>query len=281
MSFSSSSFQKEKKAVRPTSRVSSFTDSLTQQFQAFVSSSANRPALQMGQLGAPALTEQLIQDTIPASPAGKKLILVEDLPNVFTSSQTRDAFRASLSHFVFDLASSRAVHVPMVLIISDAVVTAGGEDGWQANSWSSSTQDEAVSVRNLVPLDVLRGGRCTEIRWVIRQYDHVLKCCSHLCRRFNPVAPTIMQKGLSRVFDKAREGPHKKRKSPIQRPSADVLKLIAQASNGDIRSAVNMLQFLSQRSDSSVGSDASAAGKKKRKRGRAEDANDPSLNPAL
>lgn len=90
-----------------------------------------------------------------------------------------------------------------------------------------------------------------------------------------------MQKGLSRVFDKAWEEPRQNGKGTLKKPSADVLKLVAQASNGDIRSAVNMLQFLSQRSASSVGSDVAAAGKNKRKRGKAEDASGPPLNPAL
>lgn len=70
--------------------------------------------------------------------------------------------------------------------------------------------------------------------------------------RFNPVALTIQTKGLSRILEKAvEEANRKESKSLKQRPSGNVIKMIAQASNGDLRCSINMLQFLAQQTSNS------------------------------
>lgn len=134
-------------------------DSLTTQFQAFLSSSASVPGLGFSQSAShPSPSSQY-----PSTSNQKRLILVEDLPNIFTSTHTRESFRSALERFVHSSSAvNRSKPVPMVLIVSETTARNIQDDGWQASGWSR--QDEGVSVRNLVPLDVLKGGRCTEIR---------------------------------------------------------------------------------------------------------------------
>lgn len=58
-------------------------------------------------------------------------------------------------------------------------------------------------------------------------------------RRFLPLAPTFLAKALKRIS--ALAFPDAK-----SRPSQDSIQLIAHTANGDLRSAINSLQFLSR-----------------------------------
>lgn len=147
------------------------SDSLTTQFNAFLSSSAQRPSLAFGETSKPGSSSA---SNNSATSDCKRLVLVEDLPNIFTSQHTRDTFRAALSDFVFRSFNNRSTQVPIVLIVSETVVRSGRDESWQgATSWPSR-QDEGVSVRTLVPLDVLKGGRCTEIRCDLLSFTNKL-----------------------------------------------------------------------------------------------------------
>jgi cell cycle checkpoint protein len=55
--------------------------------------------------------------------------------------------------------------------------------------------------------------------------------------RFNPIAPTLMKKGLNAILDAHFCG------STAGRPPKDIVELIVESSNGDIRSAIMALQF--------------------------------------
>lgn len=55
--------------------------------------------------------------------------------------------------------------------------------------------------------------------------------------RFNPIAPTLMKKGLQILLDNHFQGTN------LNRPSKDILDMVVGSSNGDIRSAIMALQF--------------------------------------
>lgn len=74
---------------------------------------------------------------------------------------------------------------------------------------------------------------------------------THSARRFNPVALTIQVKGLNRVLGKAAERALATQ-STFHKPTDAVVKAIAQSSNGDLRSAINTLQFLASRTSSTT-----------------------------
>ena len=68
-----------------------------------------------------------------------------------------------------------------------------------------------------------------------------MSICSRLlsANSFNPIAATYMRTALKSMLDR-----HFHSKSAVgTRPSKDVLYLIVESSNGDIRSAINALQF--------------------------------------
>lgn len=80
-----------------------------------------------------------------------------------------------------------------------------------------------------------------------------------IVHRFLPMAPTFLIKALKRIsalaFAEARS-----------RPSQELIHLIAHSANGDLRSAINSLQFLSRSGNSrnaiTSTSSASVSGKK-------------------
>lgn len=92
-----------------------------------------------------------------------------------------------------------------------------------------------MTARTVVPLDVLKGGRCTEIR-------------------FNPVAKTLLKKALNATLDRA--------VTASQRPSAATLDLVIASSNGDVRAATNCLQFVVQDPTTKLVAPVSTKGKK-------------------
>jgi cell cycle checkpoint protein len=92
-------------------------------------------------------------------------------------------------------------------------------------------------VRSVIPPGLLHSPFTTQIKWVaiflpiLRGSD---KCHRH---RFNPIAPTLMKKGLHTLLDAHFSG------SAPGRPSKDIVEMVVESSNGDIRSAIMALQF--------------------------------------
>ncbi|XP_036360596.1 cell cycle checkpoint protein RAD17-like isoform X1 [Octopus sinensis] len=123
----------------------------------------------------------------------KKIILVEDYPNVFFQNPT--SFQSIIQKYI-----STGLN-PLVFIISDS---------------ASSSHNE----RLLFP----------------SEFQHSIGM-SHIS--FNPVALTILTKVLTKIALKESV----KSTNKISMPSKTVLESIALSSNGDIRGAVNALQF--------------------------------------
>lgn len=91
---------------------------------------------------------------------------------------------------------------------------------------------------------------------------------------------TYMKKALNAVLDREYEG------DSSSRPSSQVLELVAQASDGDIRSALNTLQFLMQKSAderaAALEGQAAKKGKKRKSNGKVKDGElDESAHKAL
>ncbi|XP_078686635.1 cell cycle checkpoint protein RAD17-like [Branchiostoma floridae x Branchiostoma belcheri] len=129
-----------------------------------------------------------------APKSDRKLVLVEDFPNVFYREKTQ--FHDVLRHV------REAGCFPLVFIVSET----SGKDS---------------RVRDLFPSDLQ-----------LQLNIHVIS--------FNAVAATNMQKALSCVLNKEAA-----RRSFFKRPDKDRIQEVVQASAGDIRSAVNLLQFSS------------------------------------
>lgn len=103
--------------------------------------------------------------TVP--PKRRKLILVEDLPNIFTSPGTRTSFRNSLTA----LASSKRftsiapnANVPLVIIVSEALTRPGQNEGENAANRYQGSGEQSVNVRSVVPPEVLHAPVAAEFK---------------------------------------------------------------------------------------------------------------------
>ncbi|KAK0450286.1 Rad17 cell cycle checkpoint protein-domain-containing protein [Desarmillaria tabescens] len=163
----------------------------------------------------------------------RRIILLEDLPNLLHNG-TKDRFHAALQSLVVDPSPNP---VPIVIIVSDTGMRGEASDERLSAGSTYREQDSVIDVRTVLPKDMLNGPYVTQIR-------------------FNPIAPTFLRKALQALLDRhfstARGG-------NSVRPSKHILDIIVDSANGDIRSAVNALQF-------------SSIGQKGRKKGKSREA---------
>ncbi|KAJ3860845.1 Rad17 cell cycle checkpoint protein-domain-containing protein [Lentinula novae-zelandiae] len=143
----------------------------------------------------------------------QRLILLEDLPNVLHSN-TRSQFHDVIRSLVENQDPNP---VPVVIILSDSGMRGEAGDERLASGVWERDQDSAVDIRSILPKDVLNGPYVDEIR-------------------FNPIAPTLLKKALQALL--SRKFPSQK--SPI---TGQMLDIIVDSANGDIRSAIMALQF--------------------------------------
>lgn len=155
-----------------------------------------------------------------------KLLLVDELPNLH-HGETLSAFCDALK---LHLNSSRSSTPPLVLIISDTTLRPGqeGADNILTNPGNPGAgfnrEDRGMNARTLLPT------------WILSH-----PACFHV--RLNAVNRTIMKKMLGRVIDEDAcfgTGPLSKHKTPTTKDLDDIMT----AANGDIRSALNNLQFM-------------------------------------
>ena len=145
---------------------------------------------------------------------GRRLILVEDLPNVAgTSSSTLQNFRSQLLQYLASNLSSKTDPfssgtvdpIPLVLVISESVV-------------SASNSENNFTAHRLLGRDILH-----------RPDTAVIE--------FNPVAPTIIGKALKSVLQK-----HTRATRRAQPVSLNILQRLAEI--GDVRNAVSTLEYV-------------------------------------
>lgn len=175
-------------------------DSLAQKFERFLAISDKYSALDFGH-GSDNTDDQR-----------RKIILVEDLPNTFSSSSSTSSAKLTFQNSIKRYLASPRNKYPLVLIVTETEPR--GEDG----DWRRS---DAMSVRNLLTREILDSQNASQIA-------------------FNDVAPTFISKALGRIVDGL------PRTEAVEISQA-VLDEIAQTANGDIRSAINTLQFISHR----------------------------------
>ncbi|KAJ2512464.1 RFC checkpoint protein Rad17 [Coemansia sp. RSA 2049] len=165
----------------------------------------------------------------PGSDSGKKFILIDDLPNI-AHHDTREAFGAALSRFVATPASRS---FPMVIVVTECFSVhqmLGGDIGDESSSFGSAryrlrtasgnSDSAAWTAADVIPSSVYRSPFCQTIK-------------------FNPVAPTIVAKGLKRILQmRATE-----KGAAGRQNTAAVVKRISAECHGDLRLAVTMLQI--------------------------------------
>ncbi|RUS31460.1 Rad17 cell cycle checkpoint protein-domain-containing protein [Jimgerdemannia flammicorona] len=196
-------------------------------FQEFISRANKYPSLIMSSSSLSDHTTTVTDVFLPLSPptsgqrpppSPRKVILIEDIPNI-SSPPVKTLFHSILRAFL----RSPRCRYPIVLIISDATIRntsdADGTGASTATSFARRREQESLAdVRTVVPPDVLNAPGCRRVQ-------------------FNPIAVTFMIKALSQTAA-AEFGPG-------ARPGREYLEEVAEASNGDVRSALNTLQFLS------------------------------------
>ncbi|CCG83193.1 Cell cycle checkpoint protein rad17 [Taphrina deformans PYCC 5710] len=175
-------------------------DGLAQKFERFLAISDKYSALDFG------------QGYTLADGNRRKVIVVEDIPNTFSSNSSVSSAKAAFQSSIMRYLSSPRNRYPLILIITETEPRGEGGD------WSRS---DAMSTRTLLTREILDARNCTQIV-------------------FNDVAPTFISKALARIVDSL------PRHLALDISQA-VLDEIAQTANGDIRSACNSLQFIAHR----------------------------------
>ncbi|KAF8320279.1 Rad17-domain-containing protein [Clavulina sp. PMI_390] len=153
----------------------------------------------------------LSQASSSTTPEKKRLLLIDDLPNIQNRS-IREAFHDALGNFVDSVETSMC---PLVIIISEAGLRAESNmlDG---RGWSSWKQD-IIDVRSALPERLQSSPLVHKIA-------------------FNPIAPTLLKRGITAVLTKH----YGASSSPF---SKEFIDHIVESANGDIRSAITSLQF--------------------------------------
>lgn len=137
----------------------------------------------------------------------RQVVLLEDLPNLL-HGPTSQIFQAALTDHI-DTSNS-----PIVLIVSDAGSRGEhrDEEGW------TGRQPSVMDVRTIVPPGLLHGPYATRVE-------------------FNPIAKTLMKKGLQYTIDR-HFGP-----TSNMRPPREIIDAVVESCEGDIRGALMALQF--------------------------------------
>ncbi|KAJ2610369.1 Cell cycle checkpoint protein rad17 [Coemansia sp. RSA 1365] len=178
-----------------------------------------------------------------------KLILIDDLPNI-GHRDTRLSFGKALTRF--SMLPARG-SFPMVIIVTESfaaqqVLDDGGRDRFTRRFRETDTMQNAdISIWSA--MDVLPGG--------------VYNSSYCQCIKFNPVAPTIVVKGLKRIL-LIRNGLNVKG-AKFTSNCTNVLKGIADECQGDLRLAVTMLQVSQAGNQIPISLDSNlSVGKKRR-----------------
>ncbi|TPX43520.1 hypothetical protein SeMB42_g01284 [Synchytrium endobioticum] len=183
-------------------------ESITKRFAQFLERADKYPSL---------VFESTTQTCIPLKATNKpKIILIEDLPNV-ANNVTRTAIHTAIRSF----ARTPRSKFPLVFIISE-VACIGGD--LSSTSFRSGGDERKITIKDVIPPDIMTLGCVAEIK-------------------FNPVAPTLVKKCLTRICDVV----YRTAAQKLIRPRPVELEWISKTCNGDIRCAINSLQFASLR----------------------------------
>ncbi|KAG2187713.1 hypothetical protein INT44_005403, partial [Umbelopsis vinacea] len=146
----------------------------------------------------------------------KKVILIDDIPDLSNES-SRQRFHS----FIRGICKKTDTHVSVILMLTTIEESRGDEP---AQGYKRHTYD--FSERGVIPADILRSAFCTKIQSMltkaVRPFENI---------RYTPITPKKLTKILSSIY-----------KCEALDRSID-FEAIAAVSNGDIRSAINNLQF--------------------------------------
>ncbi|KAJ9118987.1 hypothetical protein QFC24_005953 [Naganishia onofrii] len=146
-----------------------------------------------------------------------RILLFTSLPNL-SHVPTREVFQRALIDYTKSYSTTSC---PLVIIVPDA-----GSSGAAEESWNGAD----------------RGGEASwDLRTVLGKDLTASPAVGVV--EFLPMAPTFMIKALKRIAASAFT-------DVKSRPSQEFIQLIAHSANGDLRSAINSLQFLSRSGNS-------------------------------
>ena len=242
-------------------------EGLSDKFHTFLSRATNSASVLSAPASAPVSSQCSSSSQRTSSSAhGRRVVLLEDLPNIL-HPPTQAAFQSSL----YSAVVNQAYTPPVVIIISDAGVRGERDiDGFSSQTWKGKGRD-VVDVRTVLPPSLLHSPYVTQISCVqleesLCMYSERKNLDTHAyASRFNPIAPTLMRRALQNLI--ASHFSTASRKAKDKQPSKEIVDLIIEASNGDIRSAIISLQFActtSPTAATSVSSDKGAKGKSKK-----------------
>ncbi|SPO24781.1 related to cell cycle checkpoint protein RAD17 [Ustilago trichophora] len=209
---------------QPTFDPSAPGPSFIERFTDFLSKAAKFPTLDLEPTGNDAFSSLLTLDSAPLTKRNR-IILLEDLPNLH-HLPTKQLFQASLEQYIqqsVQLSSRGFPNVPIVLIVTESTPRED-EDRWAADSSGNTWRERIASImdtRTALGENIRKNPAYTEVR-------------------FNPVAPTIIMKGLKRAMEWAFSATGKANSKAL----LELLQAVAEDSNGDLRAAVNCLQFV-------------------------------------
>ncbi|PPQ69263.1 hypothetical protein CVT24_000069 [Panaeolus cyanescens] len=138
-----------------------------------------------------------------------RVILLEDLPNIL-HQKTQASFHEALIALVNKAPTNPPV--PVVIIISDSGVRGEASDERISEGRGWNRDKQVIDIRTVLPRELL----------------------------FNPIAPTLMRKALQAMLNNHFTATFSTNSAA---PSREVVDIIVESSNGDIRSAINALQF--------------------------------------
>jgi cell cycle checkpoint protein len=155
----------------------------------------------------------------------RKVILIDDIPDLSNGSS-----RKRFQNFMRGICGNTDTHVPVILTLTTIEESRGHEPG---NGFKKRTYDFAES--GVIPADIVESRFCTRIQQVFISHTviKVLSLPIYQCysTRYTPVTPKKLAKIIKSIYDA--EAPQ----VPID------FDAVAEISNGDIRSAINNLQF--------------------------------------
>ncbi|KAJ1028696.1 hypothetical protein NDA16_001862 [Ustilago loliicola] len=210
---------------QPTFDASNPAPSFIERFTDFLFKAATFPTLDLQSSSEPSLSLLTLDDG-PSSTKRNRVILLEDLPNLH-HFPTKQLFQAAVEHYIqqsTQLTSRGFANVPIVLIVTESTPRED-QDRWVADSSTSNWKERIASImdtRTALGEGIRKNPAYAEVR-------------------FNPVAPTIIMKGLKRAMEQTGSGMRKIASKSIL---MELLQAVAEDANGDLRAAVNCLQFV-------------------------------------
>lgn len=193
----------------------------------------------------------------------RRVILLEDLPNL-SHAKTYSNFQSILTHF---LSTSNSVQnldqlsPPIVIIISTSLpkfddeswLTEGASGGGGSSDGNAASwKERKKSTRDLI--NVLDPN--------VRNHRGFAEIS------FNPIAERYLKKGLKRILELEFATSKGKGKEKKVKPPLEIVEVLSKDSQGDIRNAINCLQFLSgMKLKDQVGGASVGKGKKRSRNG--------------